>query len=74
VSDEYGVHLVHVGDQYEEKFTVASVASDAVELVASSPQPTLSPPAEVVVASNLEPVSDRPFVAAVNRVGETKTA
>lgn len=68
VSDEYGVHLVHVGDQYEEEFTVASVASDAVELVAVSPKPALSPPSEVVVASNSEPASNRPSVAAVNRV------
>ena len=72
VADEYGVHLVHVGDAYEEKFMVASTASDTVELVAASPQPTLSPPAEVVAASKSEPVPpkrDRPSVAVVNRVG-----
>ena len=50
VSDAYGVQLVHLGDAYQQKYMVASIASDAVELVAVSHQ--AEPVTTVVLAAS----------------------
>jgi|GEM_PF-2501076 len=61
VSDEYGVQLVHVGDVYKQKFTVSSIASDAVELVAISHQAEPAPTA-VVAANKPKPSTPQPLI------------
>jgi len=42
VSEGDSVHLVHVGDVYEEKFTVAKISPEAVEMVAALTPPSTS--------------------------------
>jgi hypothetical protein len=54
VSEGDGVQVIHVGDTFQKKYTVAEIAPEGVEVVAASARPTLSlPDSSVVSSSNL---------------------
>src|SRR5579859_7648495 len=52
VSEGNGVQVVYVGDTFEEKYTVAQISSEGVEVVGSSASPTFSPSASIIAANS----------------------
>ena len=52
VSEGDGIQVVHVGDVFEEKFTVAQISPEAVEIVASSASTNILPSTSTVASNS----------------------
>lgn len=52
VSEGNGVQVVHVGDTFEEKYTVAQISREAVEVIASSAPLDVLPSASIIASNS----------------------